>query len=234
MDTRTRHALKKDSFAQAAASGASWLSGHRSSVARWAISAGVVLVLVVGSLIFWSVRSAAADRAIGAALDTYNAPLAEPGEPPEAGVFATAAERAKLANQQFLAVAQEYGWLHQAAEARYFAGVTYVDLGQTSAAEQELKQAASSWNRNLANLAKLALAGLYQQSGQSDQAANLYNELIAKPSATVPATTAQLDLADLYAAQGKQEQARALWARIRDTDKEGEAGAVAAQRLAAK
>ena len=117
MDTRTRHALKKDSFAQAAASGASWLSGHRSSVARWAISAGVVLVLVLGSLIFWTFRSAAADRALGAALDTYNAPLAEPGEPPESGVFATAAERAKEANQQFLAVAEKYGWLHQAVEA---------------------------------------------------------------------------------------------------------------------
>ena len=234
MDTRTRHALKKDSFAQAAASGASWLSGHRSSVTRWAISAGVVLVLVLGSLIFWTFRSAAADRALGAALDTYNAPLAEPGEPPESGVFATAAERAKEANQQFLAVAEKYGWLHQAVEAHYFAGVTYQDLGNTAAAEKELKEAAASWNRNLSNLAKMALAGLYQQTGHADQAIALYNEVIAKPSDTVPATTAQLDLADLYATQGKQEMARALWAKIKDMDKEGEAGAVAAQRLAAK
>jgi len=234
VDTRTRHALKKDKFAQAAASGASWLSGHRSGVARWAIAAGVVVVLVIGSLIFWNVRSAAADSALGAALDTYNAPLAEPGAPPESGVYATSAERAKDANKQFVAVSQKYGWLSQAAEAHYFAGVTYQDLGQTAAAEKELKQAAGSWNRNLSNLAKLALAGLYQQTGRNAQAVDIYNEIVAKPSDTVPATTAQLDLADLYAADGKQEQARALWAKVRDADKEGQAGAIAAQRLGAK
>ena len=45
---------------------------------------------------------------------------------------------------------------------------------------------------------------------------------------------AQLDLADLYAGQGKQDQARALWAKIKDADKEGEAGQIAAQKLGGK
>jgi len=58
--------------------------------------------------------------------------------------------------------------------------------------------------------------------------------VIAKPSETVPATVAQLDLADLYAATGKQDQARLLWAKVRDADKDGAAGSIAAQKLTAK
>ena len=58
--------------------------------------------------------------------------------------------------------------------------------------------------------------------------------MAAKPSITVPATAAQLDLADLYAASGKQDQARAIWAKVKDSDKDGMAGSIATQKLAGK
>ena len=86
----------------------------------------------------------------------------------------------------------------------------------------------------MANLAKLALAGLYHQTSRDQQAIDLYNGSVAKPSETVSAAVAQLDLADLYVAEGKQDQARALWAKVKDADKDGAAGAIAAQKLAAK
>ena len=232
MDTRTRHALKQDSFAQATASSFSWLSGHRSGVMRWAVSTVVVLVLVVAALVYWNWSSAKANTALGVALDTYIAPLAQPGAPAENGVYASSAERSKAANEEFLAVAKQYGWLPEGAKAHYFAGVTYQELGQTASAEAELKAAAGSWDRNLSNLAKLALAGLYHQTARDAQAINLYNELAAKPSETVSTGVAQLALADLYAAAGKQDQARALWAKVKDTDKDGPAGSIAAQKLA--
>ena len=38
-------------------------------------------------------------------------PLAQPGAPPEAGVYTTAAARAKEANREFVAVAHDFGWL---------------------------------------------------------------------------------------------------------------------------
>jgi uncharacterized protein HemX len=104
VDTQTRHALKKDKFAQATASSVSWVSGHRSGVLRWAIAAVVVLALGIGGVIFWNMRTSAADTALGAALDTYNAPLATPGAPPESG-YSTAADRSRAANKQFVAVA---------------------------------------------------------------------------------------------------------------------------------
>ncbi len=232
MDTQTRHALKGDKFAQATKTSVTWLSGHRTNVVRWAISAGVVIVLGVAILVFWNVQENAAEQALGNALDTYTTPLAIPGAPAEKGTYATAAERAKAANEQFKAVADKYGYLTEGSKARYFQGVTEQELGQTAAAEGDLKKVADSWNRNLANLAKVALASIYHQTGRDQQAIDLYNEIIAKPSETVSAGVAQLNLADLYSATGKQAQAKALWAKLKDSDKDGAAGSIAAQKLA--
>ena len=231
MDTQTRHALKNDKFAQATASSVSWVSGHRSNVVRWAIVAVVVLAAVIGGAIFWNVRTDAADAALGVALDTYDSALAQPGAPPEANTYSTAADRSRAANKQFVAAAQQYSWLPEGAKAHYFAGITYRELGDSANAESELKAASGAWDRNLANLAKLALASLYHQTSRDPQAIDLYNQLSAKPSDTVPANVAKLDLADLYAAGGKQDQARALWAAVKDADKDGAAGAIAAQKL---
>jgi tetratricopeptide (TPR) repeat protein len=234
VDTKARHALKKDKFAQATASSMSWLSGHRSGVLRWVIVGVVVLVAGIASLVFLNFRSTTADAALDAAMDVYTAPLAQPGAPAEKGIYTTANDRSKAANQQFTAVAQQYGWLSEGSKAHYFAGVTYEELGQNGPAETELKAAAGSWNRNLSNLAKLALAGLYHQTDRDAQAIDLYNALAAKPSETVPAAVAQLDLADLYAGTGKQDQAKALWAKVKDADKDGAAGGIASQKLSAK
>ena len=210
------------------------MSGHSSDVLRWVISAVVVVAICLGILIYRSVRSAAADQALGAALNVYTATLAEAGTTAAQGEYTSAEARAKEANRQFVAVAHDFSWLPQGSKARYFAGITYEDLGQNDAAEKELKTVAGSWNRDLSNLAKLALAGLYHNTARDDQAIKLYEALAGKPSTTVSASVAQLDLASLYADQGKQDQARALWAKVKDADKDGEAGSIAAQKLAAK
>ncbi len=232
MDTQTRHALKQDKFAQATASGVSWIGEHRSGVLRWVIAAVVALVLVVGVLVFWNMQTTAAENALGAAMDVYSSPLNTPGVPAQPTFYNTAAERSKAANQKFADVAKQYGWLPTGAKAHYFEGITFQELNQTGSAETELKTAAGAWDKNTANLAKLALASLYHETNRDSQAIDLYNELIAKPSTTVSAPTAQLALADLYVAQGKKDQARALWAKIKDSDKDGMAGQLAGQKLA--
>lgn len=231
MDTQTRHALKNDKLARVAANSATWVGEHRSNVIRWIVIGAVALVVIVGGLVAWSYRSSAAADALGAAMDIYNAPLQMPGEPAQSGTYATAAERAKAANASFAAVADKYGWMRQGEMARYFVGITDEEMGQNAQAETALQAVAGSWNRNLANLAKVALASLDHQTGRDSQAVDLYNQIIAKPSTTVPANVAQLDLADLYAAQGKRDQARALWAKVQDGDKQGAAGEIAQEKL---
>ncbi|HTW79846.1 MAG TPA: tetratricopeptide repeat protein [Terracidiphilus sp.] len=233
MDTQTRHALKQDKFARAAASSASWLGEHRSGVLRWIISAAIALVVVIAGAVYWNMRTSAADQALGSALDVYTEPLATPGVP-DSGTYTTAAARATEANREFVAIAHNFSGLPQASKAHYFAGVTYMNLGKNGPAETELKAAAGSWNRNLANLAKLALAGLYHQTGRDNDAIALYNQLAAKPSVTVSTSAAQLGLADLYAAEGKQDLAKAIWAKIKGTDKESAAATIAEEKLSGK
>lgn len=234
MDSQTRHALKQDKFVQTTQSGVSWVEENRASVIRYSVVVVLVLAVLLAGVIFYNQRSGAAETALGAALDVYSAPLAQPGAPVQKGSYASAAERSKAANAQFVKVSQDFGWLPVGAKAHYFAGLTYQDLGQTGSAETELKAAAGTMDGNLASLAKFALAGFYHQTGRDAQAVDLYNGLISKPTSAVPAYTAQLALADVYSAEGKADQAKQIWAKIKDADKAGSAGAIAAEKLTAK
>ena len=234
MDSQTRHALKQDKFVQTTQSGVSWVSENRTSVIRYSIAVVVVLALLIAGLVFYTQRSTAAEAAFGAALDIYSSQLAQPGQPATKGVYTSAADRAKAANAQFVQVANQYGWLSAGNKAHYFAGLTYQELGQGAQAESELKKAADAWDGNLSSLAKFALAGFYHQTGKDGQAIDLYNALIAKPTTAVPAYTSQLALADLYQAAGKTDQAKQIWAKVKDADKAGSAGSIAAEKLSKK
>ena len=215
MKSETRHALKQDALAKAAASSAGWVSEHKSGLVRWAIIVGVVVVLGVGALIFWMIQRTAADVALGEAMDTYGAPLVQPGEQPMNGVYATAAERTKKAHDEFVAVADKYSYLPEGKKAKYFVAITDADLGQTAAAETGLKSIADTMDLDLANLAKMALVNIYHATKRDSDAVTLLNQVIAKPSTTVTAVAAQLELADIYDAQGKKDEAKALWTKIK-------------------
>jgi len=115
--------------------------------------------------------------------------------------------------------------------ARYFAGLTYMEAGQTQQAEETLKKVADGSNRNLAALAKFALAALYRGSNRDQQAIDLYNQLAEKPTTTVSYGIAKLTLADLYVAEGKADEAKKIYAEVKDKDPKDPAGQIAAQRL---
>jgi tetratricopeptide (TPR) repeat protein len=233
VDTQTRHALKQDRLVEATRTSVDWFQENRSRVITASVAAVICLAIVVVGLILYGKRSAAADLAFGEAMDTYNAPLAQPGQPPTPGekTFATAAERAKLANQQFAQIADQYGLFGAGKTARYFAGITAIDLGQTGPAENSLEKVADGHDAALASLAKLALANLYQQTNRSSQAVALLQQLIAKPTSTVPADAAKLQLAALYEKTNPAE-ANKLYAQLKSS--KSAAGQIAAQKLQQK
>ena len=232
MDTQTRHALKQDSFVQATASSISWIDAHRSAVIKASIAIVVLIGVVLAGYITYNNRSEQAAVLFGQAMDIYNTPLTQPGQPAEPGVktYATAADRAKAANPLFEEVANKYGWFKAGANARYLAGMTALDMGETSTGENDLKLASNGHDSNVAALAKLALAGLYHQTGRDPQAIDLYKQLIAKPTATVPTSMAKLQLAALYETTNS-EAAKKLYAEIKDQDKTTAAGQIATQKL---
>jgi tetratricopeptide (TPR) repeat protein len=130
-----------------------------------------------------------------------------------------------------MGVADKYSMTPDGKVARYFGGLTYMEEGQNAPAESTLKQVAGGWNGDLAALAKLSLAQLYRQTGRDPQAIDLYNELTAKPTNTVPPGLAQLQLAELYESQNKPEMAKKVYAQLKDKDAKGPAGLLAAQKL---
>ena len=233
MDQQTRHALKQDKFVDTTSHGLEWASENRKPVILWtSVIVGIILVVVLWAVIYNS-RSDAASAAFGAAMQTYQTPLAQAGEPvpPGTKTFSSAAERAKAANAQFLAVADKYSMLPDGRTARYFAGLTYMESGQTQQAEDTLKKVADSWNSNVASLAKFALAELYRGSNRDQQAIDLYNQLAAKPTSTISYGMAKLALADLYNAEGKPAEAKKVYADLKDKDPKDPAGIIAEQRL---
>jgi len=165
---------------------------------------------VVGGLVFWSFQSSAADKALGAALDTYDAPLLQPGAPAEAGTYASAADRFKGGRTCSLPMLPaKYGYLPEGAKAHYFAGITDEDLGRNAQAETELKTAAVRGITIWRTWQSWRWRGSNHRTQRDQQAIAIYNELTSKPSETVSANVAQLDLADLYAGQGTKRR-RAL------------------------
>lgn len=232
MDTQTRHALKQDRFVEATASGLDWLQTNRQNTILGAIALVILIALVITGAVIYHSRSSRAHDLFGQAMDIYSTPLETPGVPTEPGqtTYPTAAARAKAANPLFVQVADHYDWLRVGKNAGYFAGLTYLDMGQTASAENELKKAADSHDSGLEALAKMALAGLYRQTGRDDQAVEMYKEVIQNPTLTVPASSAKLQLAGLYETTNPIE-AKKIYAQLKDQDKTTAAGQIAAQKL---
>jgi tetratricopeptide (TPR) repeat protein len=235
VDTQTRHALKQDRFATATASGLDWLQENRTNTIASVIAIIILAALIVTGAVIYNSRSASAENEFGKAMDVYSTPIAQPSQPAEPGetTYPTAAARAQAANPLFVQVADHYSWLKTGDNAEYFAGLTYLDMGQTANAERELQKAADSHDSGLAALAKMALAGVYRETGRNDQAVDLYRQIMKSPTLTVPASAAKLQLAGLYEATNPAE-AKKLYAEIKDQDKTTAAGQIAAQKLAGK
>jgi tetratricopeptide (TPR) repeat protein len=233
VDQQTRQALKHDKFVDTTAHGLEWAGDNRRSlIVSSAIALAAILVVVAGVLIYNS-RASQASVAFGAAMQAYQTPIAAPGQqvPPGVKTYPSVSERAKAAHDLFMSVANKYSFAPDGKVARYFAGLTSMEAGQNAQAESELKQVAGGWNNDLAALAKLSLAQLYRQTGRDPQAIDLYNELTAKPTSTVPGGLAQLQLAELYENEGKPELAKKIYAQLKDKDPKGPAGVLAAQKL---
>ena len=233
MDNQTRHKLKQDNFVTTTKHGLAWAGENRRSVITTSLLLLVVIVLGVGSVALYNYRSNAAAAQFSAGMEIYNAAIATPGEPvaPGTQTYPTALDRATAANKIFAAAADKYGMTGPGRSARYFAALTEIEMGQTATAETTLNKLAGGMDKDMASLAKVALASLYHQTGRDQQAIDMYNQLIAKPTDVETAGMAKLQLGTLYENMGHPDQARAIYADLKDKDTKGVAGEVAAQRL---
>jgi TolA-binding protein len=233
----TRRQLKQDAFSRvtirAAENTAHWTVEHRSTLLLAGIAVVVILAVGVGGWYYLGTQDEKASFEFSQAVRTMNTPLRPAGAPaqPDSPSFASPRERADAARKQFRSIVDKYPHTRTSDMSHYFLGVTAADAGDNSQAEQNFKEVASSGNRELASVAKLALASLYANSQRTKQAIEIYQKLMAEPTASVSKVTAQLQLAELHQASNQPADAKRIYEQIKKDNPSGEAAQLATQKL---
>jgi TolA-binding protein len=233
----TRHQLKQDAFSRvtigAAEKTAHWTVEHRSTVVASALAVVVVLAAVVGGWYYLSAQDEKASLELSQAVRTMDTQLRPAGTPaqPDFPTFTSAKERTEAAKKQFQAIVDKYPHTRTADMAHYFLGVTASESSDNAAAERNFKEVASSGNRDLAAIARFALASLFGQTNRTKEAVALYQELINKPTASVSKVTAQLQLAELYRNSNQPLDAKRIYEQVKKDNPGNEAGQLATQKL---
>jgi tetratricopeptide (TPR) repeat protein len=234
----TRHQLKQDAFSratiEAAEKTADWTVEHRSTLIISGVIVAIVAAAAIGGWYYLSAQDEKASFDLSQAVRTLSIPLRPAGAPvqPDYPTFASGNERAEAAKKQFQVIVDQYPHTRTADMARYFLGVTALNLSDNAAAERNFKEVSSLGNRDLAAIARVALASLYGQTNRTKEAIALYQELINKPTTTVSKVTAQLQLAELYQNSNQPLDAKRTYETIKKENPTGEAGQIATQKLA--
>ncbi len=233
MRADVRHQLKEDRFRRFTAERAHWAVEHRDNLIRAGAALVVVLGVLIGGWFYFNHRDELASAELSKAVRTYNTPIRPAGSPeqPEFPTFASAAERATKAHTQFEAIATQYAHTKSADFARYFSGLTSIDMGDNAAAERSLKQTADASSNDLSALAKMALAALYRNTNRDQQAIEIYKQLSDKPSLTVSKQAAQMELAALYASKQQGAEARKIYEQLQKDNPNTEFAAMASAKL---
>jgi predicted negative regulator of RcsB-dependent stress response len=196
----TRRQLKEDKFKEVTESAIAQAQAHRRALTIGAIVV-IIVVCAIGGYSYWrNQQDEQASAAVGEAMNTFSAPIRTAGEPvdPTLKSFASTTERDKEAEKQFQQIADQYPHTDSGKNALYMTGVVALDAGNYSDAEARFKKAADKGNKDIASLAKLGLASVYEATNRDQDAINIYNELMKKPTTSVPRERAQLALASLY------------------------------------
>ena len=235
MRSYTRHQLKQDSFRTSTTETISWAVEHRSKVTAAVVAVAVLLAVIIGGWAYVNYRDQQGRSELAGAIQKYDAPIRPAGTPatPDMLSFGSIQERAKAANGDFTRIAGKYSFTQSGRVARYFAGVTLHDMGDNAGAEKDLKEVADSRYKEIASLAKLALASIYHDTNRDPQAIEIYKQLADHPTVSVGKSTAQFLLASLYEEVHQPDEARKLYQQMQKEGPSSPAAQMAAQRLQA-
>jgi lipopolysaccharide biosynthesis regulator YciM len=138
--------------------------------------------------------------------------------------------RAQAAQKAFKNVADSYSMGKPGKVARYMEGVSAMQAGDNNLAEQELKASSDSGDKEVAAMAKMALASLYRSSNRQSDAARIYKDLADHPTETVSKAAAQLEMAEMYEATDPQQAAN-LYQQIAKENPQTAAAQIASSKL---
>lgn len=204
MDKELRKELKRDDLQDAMKEARGFF--ERSELAKPVLA---VLGLFVGLWALYSFqkyRAGAAEAAFSKAFDTFHAPIGEPRV--KGGLsFKTSKERYERARDEFDAIAKSSSPAGR--RARYFAAISRLELGETAAAEAELKSLAAIRDASQEpGLARLMLADLAIRSGRTQEAVASFTALLSDMGSGIPKDRLMFGLAEALEASGDKIKAR--------------------------
>lgn len=220
-----RRELKHDEFVDSLDEALLYVEDHSRSL--------LVLLLAVvlggGALggFYWYSRRQEdrANAALSSALLTFEAQVQE-GLPPLPGqgaerTFSSEHDKYQAAEKEFAAVRRDFPRTRAALLAKHYQALCQFQLGESEAAVTALSELGRAPNPEVAALARLHLAGFYENLGRRAEAEKIYRQLAEHPTTTVPRSMALLALANLQT-QANPAEARMLYSQIQaefpDTD----------------
>ena len=180
----------------------------------------IVVGILVGVFYNYSRRlNGAAGLALGKAIEINEAQISEtpiPNNP--APVFKTEKERAEKSIEAFQKVADTYGNPYRE-QAQYFIAVNHLKTDRENGLK-ELESLTGNGNREIAALAKFALADAKFSDGKLDEALKLFDELTTAQNLPVAVDTVNFRRAAIYEKQGKTEDAAKIYFDLAKTARE--------------
>jgi tetratricopeptide (TPR) repeat protein len=186
----------------------------------YGLAALAVLATLIGIFYIWNRRSdAAALTALGKAIETSQAQVSSSPPPPTftGKTFKSERERSDAAIAEFQAVADKYGSPVRE-KARYFIAVNHLRIDR-AVAIPELEEL-SKTNGEVGTLSMFALAQAKTDDGKLDEAAGLYQQLLALENPILAKETINFELAKIYEKQGKKAEAADIFFNIAKTASE--------------
>ena len=183
----------------------------------WIVVAAAALVVLgiaaYAGLDYLDSRELQAQRQLAKGMDFYHAQVSAdaPDDPYGAGptpAFKSEEAKYQAAAKEFSSVASQRGHAKISIIARYYLGLTQLQIGEEKDAIRNLESVSgNSRNRTVGFLAKKALASYYFKSGNYGEAGKLLDSIIKDSQCDLPKDDLNLMLAKALAAQGKREEA---------------------------
>jgi len=203
----SRRDLKKDEVRDTFERGAEAVLSHQQLTFYLLLAAIVVAVAIFGWRTYSERQTVKAFAAYDDAQRIFQAPVGVPPAPGEPN-YTDNVKKFTDAQGKFADLAKKYPRTRAALLARYYSALCFEKLEKNAQAKEALQGLTGASDAEVAAMAKFELAGLDDRLGQPDDAAKLYQDLIAKPSVIVPKGFVMLTLANHYAEKNPSEAAR--------------------------
>ncbi len=212
----SRKELKTDEIRESIVHGAEAALAHQKQLWIYGGAVLAIVLAVVGWRFYSQRQTVKATAAFEEAAKIFNARIRLPQEPEQPGEPSYVDERNKFtdAAAKFAQVAGDYSRTRPGQMARYYAGLCHERMGSHDEALKWFAEVQSGGDAELASLARLRTARIYEITGKGEEAVKVYQQLIANPTTMVSKPVALLALADSYLTSNPAE-AEKLYTQIR-------------------